>query len=192
MNHDLPQTRRQRQDSTTGRPPGFGGFPTTGRAGDSGGFTVAELAVVMVIIGVLLAAAVPNFATRSAWNRAQGGARELGSRISYIRQLTVARRTPYRLVLNRPDHSYTFERQQNDSTWVRDPNEIYPIAGIAGMTSTANGDASANDIYFEAGGTIRSQDAPLQVHLLSARGDTATVVLVRTGRVTVRMFRVSP
>ena len=161
----------------------------THRRGEHG-FTLAELAVVMVIITMVLAAALPNFIRRTTWQQVQGAAREMSTRIAFIRQMCVAKRVPYRLDLDRTDHSYYFERQNPDSSWVLDPNTVFQVSGAAAMTSTANGDPTQSQIYFQTGGTIQSNDVPLQVHFISARGDTGTVTLVCTGRVTVRMFRV--
>src|SRR5512135_608150 len=94
------------------------------------GFQLVELMVVLVIFGMVLAAAVPSFVQRNSWQRSEGAAREMGARISIAREMTIGRRIPYRLVLNRPNHSYTFERQESDSSWVRDPDRVFQAEGV--------------------------------------------------------------
>ena len=173
----------------SGEGPGPGTRPAG--PGSRRGFSLVELAVVMVIVSMVLAAALPNFIRRRSWDAVQGAAREMTARVSYVRQLCVASRTPYRLNLDRPNHAYNFEKQAPNGTWSRSPDKIFQVSGAAGMTSTANGDGSITTIYFNTDGTIQSQDVPLQVHYISARGDTGTMVLVCTGRATVRTSRVN-
>lgn len=173
---------RARMQGLQGRVKGFEGRVQ--------GFQAIELMVVMVIMGLVLAAAVPSFVQRNAWNRVEGAAREMSARMAIARSMSIAKRIDYRLVLSRSVLSYYFERKQDANTWVRDPDREFQVSGVAAMTSSANGDHDANEIYFETGGTIRQDQAPLQVHFVSSRGDTGTVVLVRTGRATVRVFRI--
>jgi type II secretion system protein H len=151
------------------------------------GFQLIELMVVLVVLGIVLAAAVPNFTHRNSWARIEGAAREMSARMQTARSKAVAQRVPYRLVLDRYGPSYVFERRQDDSTWVRDPDRVFEVEGTAGMTTSLGGDPAANEIYFETRGTVRDEDSPAEVRFTNAGNDTATVRLVRTGRVTVHM-----
>ena len=63
---------------------------------------------------------------------------------------------------------------------------------MAGMRTEVGGNTGASEVVLETRGTVRAQDAPTQIQFIDHVNDTATVVLVRTGRVSVRMFRATP
>ncbi len=153
------------------------------------GFQLVELAVVLVVIGLMLAAAVPSFMRGDEWRRVEGAAANLSARIQTTRQMSVARRVPFRLVLDPGSRSYFFERQASDLTWVRDPEETYTADGTTSMSASIGGDETATEIYFEPRGTMRAVDVPAEIRFVSARHDTAIVAVVRTGRVSLRMIQ---
>ena len=154
------------------------------------GFTLLEVMVVVVIFGILLAVAMPDLGRRNEWNRLEGAANNLSTRLQTARALAVSRRVPYRVVLNPVAMSYAIERQNNNSTWVREPDVDYAAEGIREMQVEIGGDTHAVEVVMEPRGTIQAEDVPAVVRFLGSRGDTAVVSLVRTGRVTVRMARV--
>jgi hypothetical protein len=94
------------------------------------------------------------------------------------------------MVLDPAALSYIIERQDTDSTWVRDPDVEYTVEGIEEMQVEIGGDTDSVAVFMEPRGTVLAEDAPTVVRFLGSRGDTAVVSLVRTGRVTVRMGRV--
>ncbi len=153
------------------------------------GYQLIELAVVLVIVGLALAAATPSFTRRNAWNRLEGDARELSARVAETRQKAVTRRTPYRMVLSTADATYRFERRDTDSTWVREPDRVYTAVGTSELFVEVDGSAvlDSAEFVFETRGTLRDEDVPARLEFVNSRGDTAAVSLVRTGRVTVRM-----
>lgn len=151
------------------------------------GFQLVELAVALVIVGIMLAAAVPSFRQGNSWRRVQGAGREMSSRVSMARQKAILRRTSYRMNLDRSAMTYSFERQEDDSSWVSDPDQVYQIEGCQEVTSEIGGSTTADQIVFEVQGTIEAEDAPAEIALANERGDVATVAVVRTGRVTLRM-----
>jgi type II secretion system protein H len=155
------------------------------------GFTLLEVMVVVVIFGIIIAAATPDLGRRNEWNRLEGAARSLSTHLQTARALAVSHRVPYRVVLDPEAHSYAIERQDSDSTWVREPDVEYAAEGIEGMQVEIGGASDAVELVMEPRGTVREEDAPATILFLGARGDSAVVSLVRTGRVTVRMGRAS-
>lgn len=152
-----------------------------------GGFNIVELMVVMVVISILLVVAVPNFAAKNARSRTEGAARDMAARMQLTRQRAVMERVPYRMTIDGSGGSYYFEREENDSTWTRIPDQVYEIEGIQEITTDIGGSELADEIYFESRGTVRSEDAPTLITFVSAHEDTARLSLVRTGRAIVEL-----
>ena len=154
--------------------------------GGRAGFNLIELMLVVAIIGIVMAAAAPSFSQRSAWYRMDGAARSLASRMLWARQKAVATRTPYRMTIDREAMTYYFERQDNDSTWTPDPDDTYEMEGIADFEAEINGSTTNDDIQFQTQGTIDNDDVPTTMRIFSTQGDTCSLSVVRTGRVTIR------
>ncbi len=151
------------------------------------GFQVIELVLVATIIGLVLAAAIPSFVGSNSWRNAEGAARDFSARLQQVRELAVTNRVYYRARLDPHDLAYSFERQTSDSTWTRDPNEIYQVTGCQAMTTEIGGAQMATLFNVEPQGTIEMDQAPARICFLSTKGDSAVVSAVRTGRVSVRM-----
>lgn len=156
-----------------------------GRTGRSG-FTLVETMVVVIVMGIVLAVAIPNFARTNRGRQVEAAANDLAARINLERQRTIATRVPHRLVLLPSDHAYRMERLENDSTWIADGESLHVIPTHVSWWFEAGGDDSNEDIEFESRGTVTEEDAPFVITFADAQGDSATVSLVRTGRVTVR------
>jgi len=150
------------------------------------GFTLIEAMVVLVIFGLVIAAAVPNFAQSNQRRQVEAAARDLSARIQIARQRAIATRVPHRLLLVPDENLYRTEWMADDSTWARFPDEDYPIPPAVDWWFTAGGEHSNTDIEFENRGTVQADDAPLIVSFANAHSDTFTLSLVRTGRVVVR------
>ncbi len=150
------------------------------------GFSLVEAMVVVVILGLVIAAAIPNFANSNRRRRVESAATEISTRLQLARQRTVASRLPRRLVADLAAETYWIERSQNDSTWIRDPDEDYTLPQGVDWTFRAGAEAGNRDVEFESRGTILSEDAPVAITFTDAQGDSFMVSLVRTGRVTVR------
>jgi prepilin-type N-terminal cleavage/methylation domain-containing protein len=155
------------------------------------GFQLIELAVVLVIIGIFLSAAIPSFTHGNSWRRLEGAARQMGTRMQAARMQAICRRTPYRMIVDRDAGTYAFERLRDDSTWVSDPEGSFQIEGVAATSIAIGGSDSADEILFETRGTVRAEDSPVLIRFFNAAEDTATLALVRTGRVSIRMARAS-
>jgi type II secretion system protein H len=155
------------------------------------GFQLIELMVVVVILGIVLATALPSFVRRNQWNRLEGAARQLSSRMQETRQRAVAHRVPHRLALDPASGSYRVYRQETDSTWTPTSAEYYHAEGVAEIDAEVAGVVPHDsvEVLFEPRGTIRESDVPTVVRFIGSEQDTAILTLVRTGRVTVRMSR---
>jgi type II secretion system protein H len=155
---------------------GLGGWPA------SGGFSLIELMVVITILGIVFAAAVPNFARFVARDRVDAAAQEVQSALALARQKALARRTLYRVSLSGAPVVVLVERQ--DSTaWVPDP--AHPLTLNANVQADAlfGGDASNDEALIDAQGMLLSEDAPAEIILFNDRADSMTVRMVRTGRI---------
>jgi Tfp pilus assembly protein FimT len=147
---------------------------------------MVEAMVVLTVLGIVLAAAVPNFTGSNKRRRVETAIEEMASRIHVARQRAVATRIPHRLVLEPGEHRYWTERMAADSSWDRFPDEVHDLPSIVEWTSEAGNDGANTTVEFESRGTVAEIDAPLLVTMMNATGDTFTLSLVRTGRVTVR------
>jgi Tfp pilus assembly protein FimT len=141
---------------------------------------------VVVVLGLLLAVAIPSFTDSNRRRRTESAAEELSTCLQLARQRTVASRTPFRVVIDPDAGSYCTERSETDSTWVRDPDEDHTLPPGVEWSPEAGGDAGNIDIEFEGRGTVRAEDAPFTVVFTDAREDSFVLSLVRTGRLTVR------
>ena len=150
------------------------------------GFSLIEGMVVLVILGIVLATAIPNFASSNKRRKVQSAATTLSARLQMARQSTVAKRVPHRVILHRPRHAYWIERQDTDSTWIRFPDEEYVLPQGVNWSVSAGGLGTNIDVEFEPRGTVLAEDVPLAVTFMNAAGDTFFLSLVRTGRVMVR------
>jgi type II secretion system protein H len=150
------------------------------------GFTLVETLVVVVVIGLVLAVAVPNLAQTNRGRRVEAAANDIAARINLERQRTIATRIPHRIVLDPGSHQYRTERLASDSTWAADGDSVYAVPAQVIWGFVAGADPTNADIEFESRGTVLAEDAPLVIHFSDAEGDSAIVTLVRTGRVTVR------
>lgn len=151
------------------------------------GYNLVEVMVVLTVMGILLATAVPSLTERNARSRTEGAARQLSARMQAARQLAVSKRIPYRMTLDIAERSYYFERQDDDSTWTMHPDETYSIEGVEEIKTEIGGRLGESLVHFETRGTIDDADSPALVTIMSAHGDTARLSVVRTGRATVLM-----
>jgi prepilin-type N-terminal cleavage/methylation domain-containing protein len=150
------------------------------------GFSLVEMMVVVIVVGILIVASIPNIAQSNLQRRVESAASDMSARIQFARQHTVATRIPSRLVLDRNAGTYHFESQATDMSWFRSPDEDYPLPHGVHWSCIAGPDSNGNVVEFESRGTAALDDMPMSVVFNNDRGDSSFLSLVCTGRVTVR------
>jgi len=65
---------------------------------DKRAFTLPEVAVVLVVLGIIIAMTIPSFSRFIASNRLEGATNQLVADIHYARSLAVAKRKTYQIV----------------------------------------------------------------------------------------------
>ncbi|ACA59483.1 GspH/FimT family pseudopilin [Candidatus Desulforudis audaxviator] len=161
---------------------GRGGEPGSGKAG-SAGFTLIEMAVVLAIIGIILAVAVPNMRTSLDSYHVRSAAAEIATTIRYAQQESVSREMRHKIVFDSGRNSYTLYRIECVDPG--DPEEI--------QTELESSSLPANVLLagttFPAGElTFGEQGRPStagQVTLKGGSGQSRLVVVDGTGGVRV-------
>lgn len=163
--------------------PGELGRPPAGRRAEAG-FSLPELMIVLVIMGIMLSIAIPNFARIGRRDQVESIAYDFHRTLSMARQKALAKRTQYRVTLDTGAHTYVTERREN-GTWVQDPPEVRSWRDDVGLVLDVGGSGSNADIIVGPQGTLLAEDSPARLTFTNAHGDTAWVSFVRTGRIRV-------
>ena len=145
------------------------------------GFTLLELAVVLLIIGLVLAIALPRFgAFRGAELRSES--RRLAARSHYLYEEAGAQKVLLRLNFDL-DHSAYFVTRLDPFASIP---SFMPEKGPAGGVVTMSADVRLRDVWVEGAGLFRSgivscefypsgtADAAV-IHLLDRNGDTMSI-----------------
>lgn len=151
----------------------------------SAGFSMIELMVVLTIVGIMLAAAIPNFARVSNRDKVMEVACDIQRTLTLARQKALAKRAPYRVTIDPISRTFRVDRHQMGA-WVGDPPEVFAWREEVDISMSVGGVAGNYDIEIEPQGTLRAQDAPALLTFTNCHGDTVVVNFVRTGRIRVR------
>jgi prepilin-type N-terminal cleavage/methylation domain-containing protein len=76
------------------------------RVSDCRGFTLVETMIAVILLGLLLAVALPDYAASNRRRRAEAAALEMSTCLQITRQRSVATRTPFRIVLDTGEQTY--------------------------------------------------------------------------------------
>jgi prepilin-type N-terminal cleavage/methylation domain-containing protein len=156
--------------------------PSEARAGATGGFSLPELMMVVVVAGMLMAVAVPNFVRFNARDRVASAASDLQAALTLARQEAVARRVSFRVTVATGPTRIVIERKAGE-TWVADPaRPLEPHPSVL-LRASFGADPGNHDLLIDPQGMLRAEDAPAVFTFSNDRADTATVRMVRTGRI---------
>ena len=146
------------------------------------GFSLVELMVVLTIAAILLTVAVPNFLRMTSRDRVEVAARDLHQALVLARQKALAKRASYRLRVLDGGATLRIERREG-LAWIPDPQEDLELSEQVQLATSFGGNPGNVDLLIEPQGTILSEDAPARFSFSNQRNDSATVRMVRTGRI---------
>lgn len=157
---------------------------------DSRGFNLAELAMIVLLVGIMSAVATPLVNNVIQRNRLNGAASKIASDLRYAQSLAVSRGGLSRLNSATADCAtvsgqtrYRIERSTNGGTswsWV---TECYLLSSEfqgAALTSVPG-----NEVRFNSRGTCVTCAGPINVTIAAASG-TKTVQVRTTGSVNIQ------
>lgn len=104
---------------------GTDGVPLPGRAA----FTLIELLLVLLILGILAAVSAPTIGTMLAGGKLRTGARELASAERYARSMALLNQTPIDLVVNLEEGRFSVVARE------RETNSRFGISDLAALTN---------------------------------------------------------
>jgi type II secretion system protein H len=82
----------------------------------NGGFSLIEMMIVCVLVGIIAAVATPSFIIYQQNSNLREAARDLASDISLCRQRAVAENIRYRIVFDQAGNSYTVRQETGPNT----------------------------------------------------------------------------
>jgi MSHA pilin protein MshC len=149
-----------------------------GRLFRSGGFTVVELAAVLVIVGIVAAVAGPRFFDNTAFTE-RGYADEVAASLRYARRIAIASDCNVRFTINAAGYSAAQQTACNPANaWAVAVQS--PDRGALANATPAGVAVGAAVFEFRAAGDLLNPVAPLNV------GAHSVTVNSGTGEVTVQ------
>jgi type IV fimbrial biogenesis protein FimT len=144
------------------------------------GFTLVELLITLVLVGIVLSMAVPAL---SGWldnSNLKAGARTMASDVAFMRESALSSGKTHRITFNAGANQYTLRWDSDGAgTYADVPN--YPA--LRTLSDSGSGvritSVSQSTINFTARGTINPFGT---VVITNNRGSTATITTVITGR----------
>jgi len=140
-----------------------------------GAFTIIELVIVMMIVGVLAAFATPRLSRWLAITGVDAAAREIATELQLGKMRAISQNTRYRISFNTENNTYQVQKYVT-GTWqdVGDPKLLPAGVDLVSATTTPTFKTLGTTL---AGATIR---------LRNAQGRTRTITVSLTGRVKVK------
>jgi len=159
-------------------------------------FTLIEMVIVLLIIGILAVVAIADFSNSARSSRLQAAAFKLRSDIVYARSLALSQQVNCGVVFDPAGGAYSVYKQTVGNI-VTNPLTLAPFTvdydtdsnfqGVV-LVSTSFGSPTTNRVEFDSFGTPSDGASPLSADgtvTLSYQGTTAAVVTVtkNTGKV---------
>ncbi len=158
--------------------------PVSGGKDREAGFSLVEMMVALVIMGIVLTAAIPSFVASGRRDAVETAAYDIQRLLSVTRQKAMAQRTRYKVVIDSPEQEVTvFHRAAG--AWVADPLSGIEWRSDLTLGLSVGGSPANLDIVIEPMGTVDATDAPACFTFSNCYGDSAVVNFVRTGRIRV-------
>jgi len=152
------------------------------------GFTAVELMIVMVLMGLVLAASLPGFQKLLKSDNLAEGGREFASNIRLARQMAVAEGIPYILTWDDAAESYSITKDE-DQNGVVDAGEPtrgpYVMPQGVTLANAGNGGFAASQVILNPNGSasetgsLRLTNDRGQVLRLTLLGPTAQVEIAK-------------
>ena len=145
-----------------------------------GGFTMAELIIVLSILAVVALIAIPSFQSLAQNGRLRSAARDLASDVALLRDRALAENRMYRISLNVAGGTYTLQQCNVPgspcASWT--PIQIKNFMGFAGDINFDSGFTTVTDYPFQPRGIVASGTIALR----NGRGSMATITISASGR----------
>jgi type IV fimbrial biogenesis protein FimU len=143
-------------------------------AKDTAGFTLIELMVVITLLAVTAAVAIPSFTSFVRNNRLQAQAAEVKTLLNYARGEAVVRRTPVTIKVNASaawDVSYTLGGSQTViRSMAHDPEKAALRVNTTQLVYQPNGTATAARI------TVCRNNTAAEGYLIEVKGSGSSVL----------------
>jgi len=151
------------------------------------GFTITELMIAVVIIGIVAAIAAPNFSRLSASLRMNSAARDLASTLQLARIKAIAQNTSVRLNFDTKANTYQLQLSDPAIGWrdvdIENPKSPEPPQPKPLPTGVTFQSITRNPITFSSG---RGSAQTSTITLTNPQGKKTEIAVAQTGRVTIR------
>jgi len=149
------------------------------------GFSMTEMMMVLVIMGIAMAAAVPNVTRYMRHDQVRMAAENFKAACAITQQRAISTRLLHRVIFDPDEDHYYVERRESgswtfaaaDTTWLDEGVEI---------RGGTDDDASNTTLTYEAQGTIDRDEVPATITFSNSHGDSSVVRVLRTGRMAIQ------
>jgi type IV fimbrial biogenesis protein FimT len=138
------------------------------------GWSLAELLVVLAIMGVMSVLAGPSYQTLTARGQARSATVEIASELRLARQLAMAKRERLRVIFDREHRTITIRRADAEGTL-----HVYQYADKGVVVEEPNG---GPELLFHPSGRSAT---PTTIRVRDSQGRETTFTVSITGRVSV-------